>query len=67
MRKSHKLKVRCYAARLIDINEYLSVLPGVKAGNNISETELNEILLSSISNGSSKQAYDCETINLEIC
>ena len=33
MRKPRSFKVRCYAARLVDLNEYLHVLPG----ENISE------------------------------
>ena len=50
MRKLRVLKVRRYAARMIDINEYLATFPGAKAGDNFFETELNEILLNSIPN-----------------
>ena len=53
---------------MIGINEYLSVLPGVKASDKICETQLNEILLSRIPNICIRQAYmqelDCETITL---
>ena len=57
MSNPHELWVRRYAARLIDLNEYLFAFPGAKASDKIGETELNEILLISIPNGWSKQAY----------
>ena len=66
MMKPHKLKVNCYADHLIDFNDYLAAFPGVKGADNIVETDLNEILLNSMPNVWSKQAYvqcfDCETI-----
>ena len=34
------LKVRYYAACMIDLNQYLDVFPGEKAGGNVFETEL---------------------------
>ena len=61
------LKVRSYAARLIDLNEYLASFPGENLSDKIGVTELNEILLSSISNIWYKQAYvqgfDCGSIS----
>ena len=42
---------------MIDINEYISVFPGEKASNQIGETELNEIILSSMPNGCSRKSY----------
>ena len=41
MRNTHVLKVRRYAAYLVDPNEYLAVLPGAKISENICVTELN--------------------------
>ena len=41
MGKSRRLKVRCYTAHLIDLNEYLAEFPGAKASDKIGETELN--------------------------
>ena len=70
-RKLQELKVRRYAARLIDLNKYLAAFPGAKASDNIGEMEINGILLKSMPNGWSKQAYVqgfyCETITLKIC
>ena len=57
MRKPHKLKMRLYAAFLIDINTYLDVFTGVKANAEICETELNEILFNSMPNSWRNQAY----------
>ena len=54
MRKTCKLKVRPYTDLMIDINEYLAAFTGGKASDNIGETELKEIILSSIPNGWSK-------------
>ena len=50
MRKTHNLKLRCYAACMIDIDEYLYAFQGAKASDKIGETELNEILLNSMPN-----------------
>ena len=44
MSKPRELKVRCYTAIIIDLNNYLDVLPGAKASDKIGETEINEIL-----------------------
>ena len=46
-----------YAARLIHLNEYLAFFPGAKSSENICETELNEILLNSMPNSLTRQAY----------
>ena len=41
MSKSRGLKVRRYAARLIDNNEYLTELPGAKTSDKFGDTEIN--------------------------
>ena len=60
------LIVRRYAARLIDINEYLDSFPGATLADKIGVTELNEILLNSMYTSQSKQSYvqgfDCGSI-----
>ena len=67
MKKPRCLKVRKYADRLIDINEYLALFPGSKLTDKIGMTGLNEILLNSMSNSWSNQAYvqlfDCKSIS----
>ena len=40
MSNPNVLNVRCYAAHIIEINEYLAVFPGVKESDKIGETEL---------------------------
>ena len=45
------------AARLIDLNGYVASFPGGAFTDNISVTELNEILLNIMHNSWSKQAY----------
>ena len=57
MRNTRGLKGRCYAASLIDLNDYLDVLPGVKISDKMCVAELNEILLNIIRNSWSNQAY----------
>ena len=57
MSKPRGLKVKRYADIMIDLNEYSDVSPGAKAIENNCETELNEILLNSIPNSCSRQAY----------
>ena len=42
---------------MLDTNEYLTILPEGKASDIIGETELNKIILNSISNGCGKYAY----------
>ena len=67
MKNPRSLKVGSYAARLIDLNEYLGSFTGATIYNKMEITELNEILLNIMINGSSKQAYiqayDCKTIS----
>ena len=41
MKKPPGIKVRSYAACIIDLNEYLSVLPVAKESDKICETEFN--------------------------
>ena len=66
IKKKCNVTVRRYVARLIDLNEYLASLPGVTLTDKIDVTDLNEILLNSMPNSCSKQAYvqgfDCESI-----
>ena len=51
---------------MININEHLDALPVAKESEKNSETELNEIILNSMTNVLSKKAYvqgfDCEYI-----
>ena len=55
MRKPGGLKVRRYAAHLIDLNKYLALLPGPTLFEKIGVTELNGILLNIMPNSWSKQ------------
>ena len=57
MEKPRSLTVRRYAARLIDLNEYLASFLGATLTDKIDVTELNKILLKSMPNSWSKQAY----------
>ena len=57
MRNQIKLQVRCYAYSLIGINEYLDAFPGSKSNDNMGKTDLNKIILKSMPNRLSKQAY----------
>ena len=63
------LSVRCYVARLIDLHEYLASFPGANLNDNIVVSKINGILLNSIPNICSRQAYvqgfGCETINFK--
>ena len=67
--KPYSLKVRRCAACLIAINEYLSVFTGAKASYNTCLTELNGVLLNSMTNLCSNQAYvqgfDCKSITFK--
>ena len=47
MRKPHSLKLICYAVCVIDLNKYFAVFPGENTSDNICETWLNEIFLTS--------------------
>ena len=66
VKKPLSLTVRRYAAHLIDLKEYLASFWGATLTDNIGVTELNEILLNSMPNSWSIQAYvqvfDCEYI-----
>ena len=66
MKKPRSLKVRRYAAHLIDLNECLVSFPVATMDDKIGVTELNEIILNSTPNSWSKQAYvqgfDCKSI-----
>ena len=67
MKKPRSLKLRYYAARLIDLNEYLASFPGANMTDKIGVTEINDILLNSMPKSWYKQAYlqgfDCESIS----
>ena len=69
MRKSRELKLRRYAAILVNLNEYFSALLGEKASDKIGETDINEIIFYSMPNEWSKQVYvkgfDCKTITFK--
>ena len=56
-KKPRSLKVRHYAAPLIDLHEYLTSFPGATMADKIGVTEINEIPLKSMPNRWSKQAY----------
>ena len=57
MKIPRSLTVRRYAARLIDLNEYLASFPGATLTDKIGITELNEILLNIMPNSWYKHAY----------
>ena len=50
---------------MVDINEYLDVLPRINVSDTIGKTKMNNILLNSMLNGWSNQDYvqdiNCET------
>ena len=48
--KKKRAKGRCYAARLIDLNEYFASFTGVTIYDKIGIHEINEILLNSMPN-----------------
>ena len=54
MKKPRALTVRRYAARLINLNEYLASFPGDNLNDKIGVTELNDILLNSMPNSWSR-------------
>ena len=55
--KPRGLRVICSADILINLNEYLDVLPREKVTDKCFMKKLNEILLNSIPNSWSQQAY----------
>ena len=55
--KMRRLKVRCYAARLIHLNEYLASFLGGTLADKIDVTELNAVVLNIMPNSWSKEAY----------
>ena len=57
MRKLSGLNGRSYTTNLIDLNKYLDSLPGDELSGKVGITELNKILLNSMPNSWSKQAY----------
>ena len=57
MRKLHGIKVRRYDDHMIDIDEYLDVLPGAKKTEKSCVTKLYKSLLNRMPNSCSKQAY----------
>ena len=57
MKKTRAITVRRYAARLIDLYEYLASFTGGGLNDKIGVRELNKILLNSIPNIWYKQAY----------
>ena len=67
--KTRKIIAKRYAARLIYPNDYLAYSPGVTLTDKISIKDLKEILLNSMPNSWSKQAYiqvfDCESITFK--
>ena len=67
MKNPRRLKVKRYAVHLVCLNEYLASFPGATMSNKMGITELNGILLNSMPNSWSKQAYvqgfDGETIS----
>ena len=69
IKKTLSLKVGHYAARLIDLNEYLASFPGKTIYNKISVTELNGVILNSMPTSWSKQefvqGFHCKYISLK--
>ena len=66
MSKPRRLKVRRYVYSLIDLHDYLDVLPGENISEQICVAELNGFLLNSMTNSWRNQAYvqgfDCKYI-----
>ena len=57
MKKTHRFKVKRYAARLSYLNDYLASFTGSTMTDKIGFTELNDILLNSTPNSWPKQVY----------
>ena len=66
MKKARSLKVRRYAARLIDLNKYLPSILGATLSDKICVTKLNAIILNVMPNSWSEKAcvqgFDCEYV-----
>ena len=66
MKNARSLKLRRYAACLVDLNEYLASFLGATMADKMVITELNKFLLNSMPDRSSKQVYvqgfDCGNI-----
>ena len=71
MRKTSFLKVRCFAASMIYLKDYLAVFSEEKESDQNCEMEFNGTLLNSMHNNFIRQAYvqgfDCGSINFKIC
>ena len=69
MKKPRGLKLRLYAASMINIKNYLSVFPGAKEEDRCFEMEFNVSFLNRIPNIWIRQAcvqgFDCKTITLK--
>ena len=69
MIKPQKIKLRCYADHMVDLNEYLSALTGTKANEKIGETELNKIFFINMNDGwinkACVQGFACEKITFK--
>ena len=52
--KMRSLKLKRYAARLIDLNGYWDSFPGATLSDKIDVTELNDVILISMTNSWSK-------------
>ena len=57
VRNISKFKVRRYAARMVKPNAHLDIFTGSKESDKNSDKELNEMVLHSIPNSWSRQAY----------
>ena len=56
-KKPRALNVRRYATCIIDLNDYLASFPGATLNDKIGITKQKKILLNSMPNGWSRQAY----------
>ena len=67
--KMRSLKLRCYVARLNDLNGYLASFLLETFSDRFNVTELYEIILNSMSNSCSKKSYSkvfyCESISFQ--
>ena len=57
MRTPHGLKVRRYAAHMIELIVYLDAFPGAKESDKVGKTELNEIILNGMPNGLRSKSF----------